>query len=138
MKEMIKKYQKEIIKETYGQVSNPEKQAVVLTIETVRDFLRSEYEDYILDDYDFDERYEDWDEDYDTAVEKLWEEMDWGDLQESVSNYTFMDIYFVEIEGTTYCIGNIDEIEYNYEILDYAEWYNEDYANGEDEDEEVA
>ena len=126
MLEMIKKYEDDIKKESMGLINNLEKQAVVFTVEGLREFLRDELEQEILDDYEFEERYEDWDEDYDTALEKLWKQIDWDELQDSVYNYTSLQVYFVRMDGRYYCVGNIEDIEDYLEILDYAEWQPEE------------
>jgi len=130
MLEMIKKYANDIKEESMRLIDTPEEQAVVFTVEGLREFLREELEQEILEDYEFEERYEDWDEDYDTALEKLWNEIDWGDLQESVEKYTSLPVYFVRMDGRYYCIGNIDDL-WDDTILDYAEWYNEEYYDGD-------
>lgn len=135
MLEMIKKYSEEIMEESIGNITKPEKQTVVLTIESVWEFLRNEYEEDILESYNFYDEHDEDDEDFEEEVEKLWKRMDLGDLQEKVSNYTFMDIYFVEMDGVEYAIGDIDYLEYD-TILEYAEWYNEGYYYGDDEDED--
>ncbi len=123
---LVKEYKEKIIESCNGQITDPEKQAVIFTRDELIDFLRNEHGDEVEESYNMDdEEIRDFE-----SVDELWGWIDFSDLQEEVENYTFMDVYSVEINGVKYWMGNMDELRYD-EILDYALWYNEDYYENE-------
>lgn len=131
--ETIRKYKQEIIKESCGCITNPEHQAVVMTVYDLINYLQEEHESDYLEDYD-----ELWDEDgefdddvYSEKFDEIWNEEGMGEFQEAVADYSGMTTWTVEIGNEYYFIGNIEDLEEE-ALLDYASWYNED----EDEDEE--
>lgn len=123
---LVEKYKERIISECNGQIDDPTKQAVVFTRDELIGFLRNEHGEEVEESYNMDDEEN---RDFETPDE-LWGWIDFSDLQEEVENYTFMDVYSVEIDGVKYWIGNMDELRYD-EILDYALWYNEDYYENE-------
>lgn len=129
---LVKEYKEKIIEESNGQINDPEKQAVIFTRDELIDFLRNEHGDEVEESYNLD------DEEIRSfeSADELWGWIDFSDLQEEVENYTFMDVYSVEIDGVRYWMGNMDELRYD-EILDYALWYDEDYYENEWEPREV-
>lgn len=123
MLEMIKRYQKEIIEESEGIIPDPVRQAVVIPADDILYILRDEYGEQIMDANDYFITHI---KDDTKSYEEFWDSFDDGELQEEFANYTFMDIYYIEMDGERYAVGNIDYLK-DETILEYAEWYNKDY-----------
>ena len=124
--QMVVDAKESIIEESFGDMPEPEKQAVVFTRESLIEYLREEHGDEVEESYDLEDEEN---RNFETADE-LWAWLDCDDLQEEIENYTAMDVFSVTIDNVKYWIGNIDKLE-DTDILDYALWYNEDYYENE-------
>lgn len=128
----IREYAQEIIKETCGYITDPEHQAVIMTVYDIINYLQGEYElDYL-------ERYDElWDEDgeligdiYSKKFDEIWNEDGAGEYQEVADDYSGMTTWAIEIGDGYYFVGNIEDLRDD-SILGYASWF---YDEEDEED----
>lgn len=126
-KELIKRLRKSILNETDGYINSPVENVVVMTREGMLNYLKENYKEQVLHDRDYYKKH------MEEKEEAIWEELDWGDLQDEIEKYSNMCTWCFEINGCYHYIGNIEDIK-DKTLLKYAAWYNTIIASSLNED----
>lgn len=122
--EMIKKYAKEIVEESCGNITDPEHQTVVMTEYDFINYLQGEHETEYLEGYG-----DLWDEDgeldeaaYEERFEEIWNADNVGEHQEGATDYSGMTTFTIKFGDGYYFVGNIEEL-WDESLLEYATWH---------------